>query len=371
MAISRCRLSVIFLIAVFAFGAPLSHVEAGSKSDTRQASTVFSKKLGIKRRDLERSFSSVGEIRCGRHVGTANLIGNNQTIVTAAHVFRYRPREVRRQICRNRKKRAGLKFLKCKGPIEPDMRVEAEIGQRLGMDRWRRDVFYSSGRKRKRPLACRFTHTVYIKGKKRKRTYRIDPESVQFAAMPTTDNAFELMSRDWALARLTKPAKHTTPFAIPSPKDEAIGRRRVLASITDGAVETLDVRVTNASMKFRKRRNARQLYQICGLTVAVRRVRMPGAVFLANCFAEPGSSGSLVVQPSMTGRGYVARGMIVAIDRRGKRKATGKADANKFDFGGTYGIVMEREFARYVRTYIETGKPVLMPVARQTNRPAS
>ncbi|MEL6421937.1 MAG: hypothetical protein AAFQ42_05800, partial [Pseudomonadota bacterium] len=86
--------SVVTLIVPFA-ATTSAIAQRTSSSDTRTTEKAFARRLGVSLNDLRDDFAAVGVLRCGNFVGTASLVGDTRTIVTAAHTFRYSARELR------------------------------------------------------------------------------------------------------------------------------------------------------------------------------------------------------------------------------------------------------------------------------------
>ncbi|MGI9407353.1 MAG: hypothetical protein ACR2O4_13365, partial [Hyphomicrobiaceae bacterium] len=154
--------------------------KAFRQQDTRVTADAYARQTGIPVARLNRDFAAVGVLRCGRYVGTASLVGDQQTIVTAAHTFRYSATELRRQICR-KKDDTLFRHFKCKGRIKSGLEADAEVGFEIGVERWRRDLYHRTGKRRRRPAACTFSVWHPRKGKRlARKTYRVDPKSVYF-----------------------------------------------------------------------------------------------------------------------------------------------------------------------------------------------
>lgn len=334
-------------------------------SDTRSTAKTFATRSGMTERQLSEDFAAVGVLRCGSYVGTASLVGDQRTIVTAAHTFRYSAKELRRQICRKRSDKAFRHF-KCKGRIKSGLQADAEIGFELGVKRWRRDLYHRTGKRRKRPQACSFTLWHPRKnGRLARKRYLIDPKSVYFPPPLESEDVLELLRKDWAIARLTQSVSGIRPFLIPEQANEEIGSKRLLQLIEDGAWEEVSAPVTAVSIKFASRGRALKRFETCNVNSAIRNRYRSGSLFFSNCFAEPGTSGSLVLQPvtALDGlpvsKGYVARGVIATVSRL---KSPG--DARK-DVGLTGGIMMERELADSLRRIIRKANPVIpLPIRR-------
>ncbi|MEL7542940.1 MAG: hypothetical protein AAGJ70_04120 [Pseudomonadota bacterium] len=351
-----CSVVAFVVVTVFAL-TPLAH------ADTRSTERAFATRVGTTVGKLREDFAAVGMLRCGSYVGTASLIGDHRTIVTAAHTFRYSAHELRKQIC---KKRSGATFrhFRCKGRIRSGLQADAEVGFALGVKRWRRDLYHRSGARRKRPSACTFT--IWPKtgrNRLRRKTYTIDPKSVTFPPPLESQDVLELLRKDWAIARLTRKVDGVTPFLIPEREREEIGTKRLLQLIEDGAWEEVSAPVTAVSIKFARRGRAQKRFETCNVNSAIRNRYRSGSLFFSNCFAEPGTSGSLVLQPvnMLDGiaikRGYVARGIIATVSRLATPGSTRKT------VGLTGGIMVERELADALRKIISDANPVIpLPV---------
>ncbi len=336
-----------------------------NRTDTRSTAKTFASRTGTTVRQLSNDFAAVGILRCGSYVGTASLVGDQQTIVTVAHTFRYSATELRKQICK-KKSDTFFRHFKCKGRIKSGLQADAEIGFELGVDRWRRDLYHRTGRKRRRPAACTFTVWHPRKGSRLlRKTYTVDPGSVYFPPPLRSDDVFELLRKDWAIARLTRRIDGIRPFLIPDQINEEIGSKRLLQLIDDGAWEDVSATVTAVSIKFKGRGRALKRFERCQVNSAIRNRYRSGSIFFSNCFAEPGTSGSLVLQPVdasdnlPVSNGYVARGVIATVSRLrtpgGARKQVGL----------TGGIMMERELADALRMIIRKANPVIpLPVRR-------
>ncbi|MEL6422552.1 MAG: hypothetical protein AAFQ42_08935, partial [Pseudomonadota bacterium] len=266
-------------------------------------------------------------------------------------------------ICKRRSS-ASFKHFRCRGRIAAGLQADAEVGFALGTKRWRRDLYHQSGRKRARPKACTFTlWQPRDKRRSRRRTYVVDPKSVVFAPDLQSNDVLELLRKDWAIARLTKPVDGVMPFLIPDEMHEEIGTKRLLQLIEDGAWVEVRAPVMAVSIKFAARGRAQKRFERCNVNSAIRNRTRSGSLFFSNCFAEPGTSGSLVLQPVReldglgTRRGYVARGVIATVSRL---RSPGTA---RREVGLTGGIMMERELADALRRIIRDANPAVpLPV---------
>lgn len=329
------------------------------QKDTRSTPEVFAKRTGKTATQLRTDFAAVGVLRCGRYVGTASLVGDQRTIVTAAHTFRYSATELRRQICR-KKRDTHFRHFKCKGRIKAGVQADAEVGFELGLERWRRDLYHRTGKKRRRPAPCTFTAWHPRAGNRlTRKTYTVDPKSVYFPEPLKSDDVIELLRKDWAIGRLTRSVEGITPILIPDRKQEEIGSKRLIQLVEDGSWEHVNATVTTVSIKFFRRGRALKRFETCKVNSAIRNRYRSGTLFFSNCFAEPGTSGSLVLQPvgsrdglpaSFKGR-YMARGVIATVSR------VPLAAKGQKDIGLTGGIMMERALADAVRQVIRKANP--------------
>ncbi len=362
----RRHIVVAVLCMIFAVVSSVGHAQTSSKqTDTRSTAKTFANSAGISERQLSEDFAAVGVLRCGSYVGTASLVGDQRTIVTAAHTFRYSATELRKQICKKRGDK-NFRHFKCKGQIKSGLQADAEIGYELGVKRWRRDLYHRTGKKRKRPQACSFTLWHPRKnGRLARKRYLIDPESVYFPPPLQSEDVLELLRKDWAIARLTKQVNGIKPFLIPEQANEEIGSKRLLQLIEDGAWEEVSAPVTAVSIKFASRGRALKRFETCNVNSAIRNRYRSGSLFFSNCFAEPGTSGSLVLQrvTALDGlsvdQGYVARGVIATVSR-----LRSPGDARK-NVGLTGGIMMERELADALRDVLRKANPIIpLPTRR-------
>lgn len=360
------------MLSLTLFAAPVSAQKSKSFSDTRSTAKSFATRLGTTEQKLSEDFAAVGVLRCGSFVGTASLVGDQQTIVTAAHTFRYSANELRRHICRKKSDKQYRHF-RCKGRIKSSLQADAEIGFELGVKRWRRDLYHRNGRLRRKPAACTFTlWRPRKRGRRVRKTYRVDPKSVYFPPPLESEDVLELLRKDWAVARLTKRVDGVTPFLIPDQANEEIGSKRLLQLIEDGAWEEVRAPVTAVSIKFAGRGRALKRFETCKVNSAIRNRYRSGSLFFSNCFAEPGTSGSLVLQPvtELDGlpvrNGYIARGVIATVSR------LNTPGSGRKEVGLTGGIMMEREIADTLRNIIKIANPVVpLPPRAPRNVPTS
>ncbi len=249
-------------------------------------------------------------------------MGDDRTIVTAAHLLFYTPAELRpfyrqhlgiRTLPNDPKRLAGL------------LKISKKTFEKVAGVLFRKDTNLADGSPRQQVKPCKFYLPVRTAGERRWKSQEIDTGSFRDSRFLTTNPAIGPVNLDWLVARLAAPIPGAMPLLLP-PKEYIP---------TAGSYRS----ITQAGGPARLQLQSEE----CGIRLSTKGGRQSTATFFSDCDASPGSSGGPLLYFDTRQKRFAIYGFFYGSAERctaGKGYVTG---------GGSAGPMVSGELDQQIR----------------------